>query len=89
KTKLLRPGMTCKLKLVPYRKADAICVPPKALITDEEDEHKQSVQVLDKDGKIATRSVTVGRKTDKDVEILKGLEEGEKVVLEPKTDDKS
>ncbi len=88
KTKLLRPGMTCKVKLVPYRKADAICVPPKALITDELDEHKQSVQVLDKDGKITTRPVTVGRKTDKQVEIVKGLEEGEKVVLEPVKDEK-
>ena len=46
KTKLLRPGMTCKVKLVPYRKTDALCVPPKALVTDELDEHKQSVQVL-------------------------------------------
>ncbi len=88
KTKLLRPGMTCKVKLVPYRKTEAICVPPKALVTDELDEHKHSVQVLEKDGKITTRPVTIGRKTDKQVEILKGLEEGEKVVLEPEKDQK-
>lgn len=83
-TKLLRPGMTCKVKLVPYRKPDAICVPPSALVTDELDEHKQSVQVLEKDGKTTSRSVTVGRKTEKQIEIVKGLAEGEKVVLEPK-----
>ncbi|MCE5266637.1 MAG: HlyD family efflux transporter periplasmic adaptor subunit [Planctomycetaceae bacterium] len=88
RTKLLRPGMTCKIKLTPYRKADALCVPPTALITDELDEHKQSVQVLEKDGKIADRPVTVGRKTDKQVEILKGLAEGDKVVIEPKKDEK-
>ena len=52
-------------------------------MTDELDEHKQSVQVLEKDGKTKDRPVTIGRKTDKQVEILKGLEEGEKVVLEP------
>ena len=32
--------------------------------------------------------MTIGRKTDKQVEILKGLEEGEKVVLEPVKDQK-
>jgi multidrug efflux pump subunit AcrA (membrane-fusion protein) len=57
-------------------------------VTDELDEHKHSVQVLEKDGKITTRPVTIGRKTDKQVEILKGLEEGEKVVLEPSKDEK-
>ena len=33
--------------------------------------------------------MTVGRKTDKQVEILDGLKEGEKVVLEPSKDKKS
>lgn len=87
KSKLLMPGMTCKIKLVPYQKRAAILVPPKAIVTDELNDRKQSVQVLGKDGKPQNRRVTVGRKTDKQVEILKGLKEGDKVVLEPSQDE--
>lgn len=86
KTKLLMPGMTCKIKLVPYLKKDAILVPPKVLVTDELDEDKQYVEVLDKKGKPVRRNVVVGRKTDEKVEIVKGLKEGDKVVLEPSKD---
>ena len=78
------PGMTCKVKLTPYLKQDALTVPPTAVVTDELDEEKQTVQVLEKDGTTKSRPVTVGRKTDKQVEILKGLSEGDKVVIEPK-----
>ena len=49
------PGMSCKMKMVSYLKRDALCVPPSCLVTDDEDEHKQSVEVLDKDGKPASR----------------------------------
>jgi HlyD family secretion protein len=41
KTKLLMPGMACKIKLVPYLKTDAIYVAPGSLVTDEIDEQKQ------------------------------------------------
>jgi HlyD family secretion protein len=83
-TKLLMPGMSCKIKLMPYVKKDALTVPPSAVVTDELDDQKQTVEVLEKDGTTKTRPVTVGRKTDKQVEILKGLSEGEQVVTEPK-----
>lgn len=83
-TKLLMPGMTCKVKLMPYLKKDALTVPPSAVVTDELDDQKQTVEVLQKDGTTKTRPVTVGRKTDKQVEILSGLSEGEEVVIEPK-----
>ena len=39
--------------------------------------------MLEKDGTTKSRPVTIGRKTDKQVEILKGLSEGEQVVTEP------
>jgi HlyD family secretion protein len=83
-TKLLMPGMSCKVKLMPYLKKDALTVPPSAVVTDELDDQKQTVEVLEKDGTTKTRPVTIGRKTDKQVEILKGLSEGEQVVTEPK-----
>ena len=75
-TKLLMPGMSCKVKLTPYLKKDALTVPPSAVVTDELDDQKQTVEVLEKDGTTKTRPVTVGRKTDKLVEILSGTERG-------------
>lgn len=83
-TKLLMPGMTCRIKLIPYLKKDALTVPPSAIVTDEVDDQKQSVEVLQKDGSIKSCPVTVGRKTDKQVEILSGISEGDQVVIEPK-----
>jgi len=83
KTKLLTPGMSCKVKLTPYLKQDALTVPPTAIVADDFDEDKQTVQVLEKDGTTKSRPVTIGRRTDKQVEILKGLNEGDKVVIEP------
>jgi multidrug resistance efflux pump len=88
KTKLLLPGMNCKVKLVAYLNHHALTVPPKAVITDELDDQKHSVQVLEKDGKTKDRPVILGRKTEKQVEIVGGLHEGDQVVLEPATEDK-
>ena len=72
---------------VPARQTPFVCR-RRRVVTDELDEHKQSVQVLEKDGKIVTRPVTVGRKTDQKVEILSGVAEGEKVVMEPEREQK-
>jgi HlyD family secretion protein len=88
KTKWLMPNMTCKVKLTPYLKKDALIVPPKVVLTDDLDDQKRFVWVLPKDGKPQRRDVTVGEKTEKDIEILKGLSDGEKVLLEPPKDEK-
>ena len=81
------PGMACKVKLVPYLKKDALTAPPKAVMTEELDDQRY-VYLLAKDGKTTKRSVTVGNKTDKAVEILKGLAEGDQVLLEAPPDAK-
>jgi multidrug efflux pump subunit AcrA (membrane-fusion protein) len=82
KGKWLMPGMTCKVKLIAYQRADALTVPSRAVSSDEVDEQKHFVYVLNKEGKPAKRPVTVGERTSKQTEILKGLAEGEKVLLE-------
>jgi HlyD family secretion protein len=82
KAKFLMPGMTCKVKLVPYQRKDAICIPSKAVMTDEMDDAKHYVHVQNKDGKPERRDVVLGEKTDKQWEIRKGLSEGDKVLLE-------
>jgi len=88
KSASLAPGMACKVKLVPYVKADVLSVPSKAVINDDLDEQKQYVYVLEKDGKAVKCPVTVGKKTDKQVEILSGLAEGAQVLFEAPKDQK-
>ena len=78
----LMPGMTCKVKLVSYFNENAVTVPPKALGTDEVDETKHYVYVVNKKGKSRKRPVTVGKRTTAKVEILKGLAEGDKILAE-------
>ncbi len=74
------PGMTCMIKLVPYKKKNALTIPPTALGTDPEDDMKHFVYVVDKKGKPKKRKVKVGERTVKAVEILKGLRAGDKVL---------
>jgi HlyD family secretion protein len=81
-------GMSCKIKLVPYTKADAIVVPPKLVLADSDDEDEKYVYVLDKNNKAEKREVKVGRQTDKVAEIRKGLKEGDRVLLEAPKDEK-
>ncbi len=81
------PGMTCKVKLVSYLKKDAISVPLKAVATDEMDEQKHFVYVQPKTGKPRKQAVTLGQKTEKQVEILKGLAEGDKILAEAPKDE--
>lgn len=88
KAKWIMPGMTCKVNAVPYLKKDALNVPTKVVHTDELNDQKRFVYVLDKDGKPQRRDVTVGRESDKQTEILKGLSEGEKVLLEAPKEEK-
>ena len=83
----IMPGMTCELKLTAYEKKDALCVPPKSIKADPLDEDKFSVYVVDKDGKENKREVELGRRTDKKVEILRGLKAGDKILAAYPSDD--
>jgi HlyD family secretion protein/macrolide-specific efflux system membrane fusion protein len=85
----LMPGMTCSVKMIGYRKKDALIVPPSALKTDPLNEEKHFVWLVGEKGEGKRHRVTVGKRTDKEVEILKGLSEGDRVLREyPKDDDK-
>lgn len=71
--KLLRPGMTARVKILLGEKEDALVVPTDALL----DDHLFVVG----DSTAERRDVVVGLTGDKNVEILKGLAEGERVVV--------
>jgi len=85
--KAIVPGMACKVKLTAYAKRDALVLPAGAVLTDEMDDHRY-VYLLGKDGKSSKRGITVGEKTDKLVEIVKGLAEGDQVLQEAPKDGK-
>jgi HlyD family secretion protein len=87
-TKNIVPGMNCKIKFIPYSKSDALVVPPKLVSTDPLDDEKHFVYLPTKDGKSEKREVTIGKQNDKQMEILKGLSEGDKILLEPPKDAK-
>jgi len=76
----LVPGMSCSVKFVPYLNRKALTVPPSAVHTDELDDQKHFVMQVTEDGKQRKRRVTIGKKTETQVEILVGLEEGDEVL---------
>ena len=80
--KLLMPGMSCTVKLVPYRKKAALTVPVAAVFTEELDEQKSYVYVAREGAKPKKQKVTVGQRNEERAEILKGLDEGDQVLLE-------
>ena len=86
---VLMPGMTCDVKFLPYKKLDALTVSPKAVFTDDLDVQKRFVYIAAKKEKEKPqrREVTVGKRNEKQVEILSGLREGEQVLLERPADE--
>jgi membrane fusion protein (multidrug efflux system) len=74
-------GMACDVKLVPYKKADAIAVPAKAVFAEELDETQRYVFVI-KEGKPAKQPVKVGRTSGEKLEVTDGLKAGDEILLE-------
>jgi multidrug resistance efflux pump len=81
-TSAIVPGMNCELKMIPYKKTDALTVPPKAVFSEDLDPARQYVYLLGKEGKPEKRTVTLGERNDKQVEVLTGLAEGDEILLE-------
>jgi multidrug efflux pump subunit AcrA (membrane-fusion protein) len=78
-------GMTCKLRVTSYDKADAVVVPKAAVRSDEDDDDKKFVWIVDpddEDAKPVRRDVTVGKTSGNDTEILKGLKKDETISLD-------
>jgi hypothetical protein len=86
KAAVLVPGMTGVAKLVPYRTSEALTVPASAVFSDEEHEARKFVYLVGKGGKAKRHTVIVGKKSDDRVEILKGLDAGDKILQEKPKD---
>jgi multidrug efflux pump subunit AcrA (membrane-fusion protein) len=78
-------GMTCKVTVKTYDKKDALVVPKAAVHTDEDDPNKKFVWLVkpdDDQAKPERRDVTLGKRSGDEVEVLKGLAQGDVVSLE-------
>ena len=77
--RLLRPGMICKIRILPARQGEALTIPEMALFSDE---GLDFVFKHLRDDSYIRRVVKRGRNFHDRVEILKGLEPGETVVAD-------
>jgi RND family efflux transporter MFP subunit len=75
----LRPGAFARADIVIDHQTSALAVPVNALTTFAGVEKVLMVQ----DGKVSEKIVTTGRRTTEWVEVLKGLKDGDVIVLEP------
>ncbi len=82
----LMPGMTGKVAIKTYDKKDALLVPAEAIHTDEDSGKKYVWEVEEEDDEVEVEKewVKTGKTKGKEVEILKGLEEGDVISLDPK-----
>ena len=73
----LRPGMFMTVELILDRRENAVLVPEEALVP----EALRQYVFLVKDGRIERREVVVGQRTAGEVEITKGLQAGESLIV--------
>ena len=72
----LKPGMFARLKIITDTHTDAVVIPKRALVSDD---GKQAVFVI-AENLARKREIEIGFDDEGQIEILDGLEEGERVV---------
>ncbi|MBC8875358.1 MAG: efflux RND transporter periplasmic adaptor subunit [Planctomycetes bacterium] len=75
----LKPGMTAVAEIHVDRLEDVLSVPVQAVVQIR----RETWCYVDADGRVERRDVKLGRTNDKFVEILEGIDEGTRVVLNP------
>jgi RND family efflux transporter MFP subunit len=75
----LKPGMNTSVRIIVAQKKKVVRVPLEAVTQDEED--RSFVTVLDESGQEVERRVQIGLESNEQVEIVKGLGAGTRVVL--------
>ncbi|QDT63509.1 efflux RND transporter periplasmic adaptor subunit [Calycomorphotria hydatis] len=78
----LKPGLTAEIEILVEMRENVVQVPMQAVVAVGPE---RMVFVVEKDGKVEQHSVIVGKSSDTKIEILKGLEAGETIVLNPRT----
>lgn len=88
----LKPGMSAEVTIIADEtKEPVLTIPIQSILGSIALGAQRKAYVLDENGQPQLRDVTVGASNDRMVEILKGVEIGEKVVLNPRSllDEKS
>ena len=75
----LRPGVTVKLSVVAETIKDTIVIPPEAVLPSQEG--GSVAMVVGADSTAKERKIQIGVRESDKVQILKGLQQGEKVVI--------
>jgi multidrug resistance efflux pump len=77
----LMPGMGAKAKIKTYEAKEAVVIPADLVQSDEDDAKKKYVMVqVEGEEKPVRREIKLGKKKDKEVEVVKGLEAGDQIV---------
>lgn len=81
----LRPGMSCRAEIYTESSENALAVPLQAVLYEaaEEGEDEQPYLFVVEDGKAVKRKVKTGLSSDSHLEIVEGVEAGERVVIGP------
>lgn len=78
----LKPGYDLDIKIITNSKENALQIPENAVFTMD----KKDYVFVDDNGKAKLREIERGLESDRQVEVLSGLEEGEIVILSPDSD---
>lgn len=76
----LMSGMSVAVDFVVARVENAVTIPIR-MLPDLNEKNEGILQVLDKDGKLSPRRVTIGLKDAQHAQVTSGLHQGERVVL--------
>ncbi len=82
-------GMSCKINVTTYDKADAVVVPKKSVHDDENDPDTHYVWLVDPkdaDAKPQRHDVKLGKRKEDEIEIVKGLKKGDIISLDDESD---
>lgn len=81
KVRKLRPGLTTQVEIFVDQREDVLQVPQQAVVKAGK---KTITFVVDKNGVVTMRVITLGMTNSTSAEVLDGLKEGERVVLNPR-----
>lgn len=76
----LKPGYSANVKIITDTKDEALIVPYEAVVQDE---NNNDIVYVYKNGIAHKRKVITGTELDLETEIVRGLQKGEKVILNP------
>ncbi|MFN0195993.1 MAG: HlyD family efflux transporter periplasmic adaptor subunit [Planctomycetaceae bacterium] len=82
KVSMLRPGLTAKVEIMVSMRANILQAPVQSVVQVGETRY---AYVATPDSKPQRRQLVIGETNDLGVEILEGLSEGEKLILNPRT----